>query len=75
MPWQWAQLPVVPRWWGRVSGVQKYANDDELWRHVNGENTDGADIVMWYVAHLSHEAHDGGDEWHVCGPILRQFGY
>ncbi|MFI7002313.1 hypothetical protein [Nocardia sp. NPDC050175] len=58
-----------------LGGALGGPNDDEIWRHVNGENTDGADIVMWYVAHLAHEAHDGGDEWHVCGPILRQFGY
>ncbi|MCJ0868943.1 hypothetical protein [Streptomyces sp. AP-93] len=38
------------------------------------ESTDKTDIVFWYIAHLPHVAHDNGDEWHVCGPILRRFG-
>jgi Cu2+-containing amine oxidase len=58
-----------------VKGGLGTAHDDELWKHVNGENVDGQDIVLWYVAHLQHVAHDNGDEWHVCGPILQLFGY
>jgi len=50
-------------------------SDDQLLTHVNGENIDGTDVVLWYCAHLQHDAHDSGDEWHVCGPILRPFGY
>jgi hypothetical protein len=50
------------------------ASDDQIRTHVNGENVDGQDIVLWYVAHLFHDAHDSGDEWHVCGPILQPFG-
>ena len=57
-----------------LRGALGSANDDELWKHTNGENVDGQDVVMWYVAHLRHVAHDDGDEWHVCGPILR-LGY
>jgi hypothetical protein len=49
--------------------------DDQLWMHINGENVDGKDVVVWYCAHLQHHVHDSGDEWHVCGPILRPFGY
>jgi len=30
---------------------------------------------LWYCAHLSHEAAEGSDEWHVCGPILQPFGF
>ncbi|MEV6280816.1 hypothetical protein [Nocardia sp. NPDC051832] len=51
------------------------AHDDQIPHHVNNENIDGQDVVMWYVAHLAHVAHDNGDEWHVCGPILRHFRY
>ncbi|MFC9439436.1 hypothetical protein [Nocardia sp. NPDC057030] len=58
-----------------LRGALGTSYDDQIWQHANGENTDGQDNVMWYVAHLAHEAHDGGDEWHVCGPILRQFRY
>jgi hypothetical protein len=58
-----------------LKGALGTATDDELWKQVNGENIDGTDLVMWYVAHLYHTAHDGGDEWHVCGPILSPFGY
>ena len=49
--------------------------DDELYQQVTGEPTNGKDLVLWYVAHLAHDASDHGDEWHVCGPILRPFGY
>jgi hypothetical protein len=49
------------------------ASDDLISTHVNGENVDGQDIVIWYVAHLFHDAHDNGDEYHVCGPILQPF--
>jgi hypothetical protein len=51
------------------------AYDDQIYQHVTGEPIDGADLVFWYVAHLSHDASDHGDEWHVCGPILSSFGY
>jgi hypothetical protein len=50
-------------------------HDDQLWKHVNGDSVDGRDVVFWYVAHLQHVVHDNGDEWHVCGPILRLFVY
>lgn len=56
-------------------GALGTAWDDQVATHVNGENIDGTDVVFWYCAHLSHIAHDGGDEWHVCGPILQPFGY
>jgi hypothetical protein len=49
--------------------------DDQIYQHIDGEPVDGADVVFWYCAHLRHDAHDGGDEWHVCGPILQPFGY
>jgi hypothetical protein len=58
-----------------LRGALGTAADDQIWQHVNGENVDGQDIVFWYCAHLQHHVHDGGDEWHVCGPILRPFGY
>jgi hypothetical protein len=51
------------------------AIEDQLYQHVTGEDIDGQDVVLWYCAHLSHLASHGGDEWHVCGPILRPFGY
>ena len=49
--------------------------DDELGTLVRGESTDRTDVVLWYCAHLAHEWTDGGDEWHVCGPILQPFGF
>jgi Cu2+-containing amine oxidase len=51
--------------------------DDRIATQINNppENIDGQDVVMWYVAHLAHIAHDGGDEWHVCGPLLWPFGF
>jgi hypothetical protein len=58
-----------------MKGALGTARDDQIWKHVNGEDVDGQDLVMWYVAHLQHHVHDNGDEWHVCGPILSPFGY
>lgn len=58
-----------------LRGALGTSSDDRIWQHVNGENVDGQDIVLWYCAHLQHQVHDGADEWHVCGPILRPFGY
>ncbi|WP_033213704.1 hypothetical protein [Kitasatospora phosalacinea] len=50
-------------------------SDDQIATQVNGENIDGKDVVLWWCAHLDHHASEGGDEWHVCGPILQPFGY
>ncbi|AZJ24505.1 hypothetical protein CT694_34250 (plasmid) [Bacillus wiedmannii bv. thuringiensis] len=58
-----------------LKGALGTRSDDQIWKHVNGENVDGQDVVLWYCAHLRHNAHDNGDEWHVCGPILRPFVY
>lgn len=58
-----------------VKGRLGRAFDDQLSQHINNENTDGQDVVVWYCAHLQHIAADNGDEWHVCGPILAPFGY
>ncbi len=75
-------------WFGRIDvaitayraqedlrGALGTAWDDQIATQVSGESVDGQDVVMWYCAHLSHILHDNGDEWHVCGPILRPFGY
>lgn len=52
-------------------------HDEQLFSLYNGghEPTRATDLVLWYCAHLSHEASDDGDEWHVCGPILSPFGF
>ena len=55
------------------NGNQGSPSNDDLQPYVNGEPTDGQDIVLWYCAHLSHEAHSGGDEWHHAGPNLVPF--
>jgi len=54
-------------------GNQGDAWDDALAAYLNGENCDGQDVVVWYCGHLSHHAHDGGDEWHQVGPRLEPF--
>jgi hypothetical protein len=56
-------------------GRQGNAWSDNLDNYLNGEDLYLKDIVMWYCGHLIHEAHDGGDEWHSVGPILRPFRY
>jgi hypothetical protein len=54
-------------------GNQGTASSDGLTPYVNGENVNGQDVVVWYCGHLSHHAHDGGDDWHETGPRLVPF--
>lgn len=56
-----------------LHGRQGNAYSDGLQPYINGENVDGADVVVWYCGHLSHEASGGGDEWHSVGPTLIPF--
>ena len=56
-------------------GRQGSAQDDGLAPLVNGEATDGQDLVLWYCGHLRHDAADGGAELHSCGPDLIPFRY
>lgn len=55
-------------------GQQGSASDDGLGSYLSGEDTHGQDVVLWYCAHLHHHAHDGGGDWHGCGPTLVPFG-
>jgi Cu2+-containing amine oxidase len=56
-------------------GRQGSASNDALAPLLTGEPTDGQDLVLWYCAHLSHEASDGGDDVHTAGPDLIPFRY
>jgi Cu2+-containing amine oxidase len=56
-------------------GRQGSRTDDGLAQLLNGEAADGQDLVLWYCAHLHHEAATGGDEVHSCGPDLIPFRY
>jgi hypothetical protein len=51
------------------------ASDDGLYQHITGEPVNGADVVMWYVAHLQHVYHGPEFEWHACGPLLWPIRY
>jgi hypothetical protein len=51
------------------------SQDDQILTQATGESINGQDLVLWWCAHLDHHASEGGDEWHVCGPILQPFGY
>ncbi|MFF5127009.1 hypothetical protein ACFY41_08685 [Streptomyces syringium] len=55
-------------------GRQGGAHADGLDAYVNGESTDGQDVVVWYCGHLFHRVHEGGDDWHSVGPDLVPFG-
>jgi hypothetical protein len=48
---------------------------DQLWKHINGEDVNGKDVVFWYVAHLKHSGDDSGDEYHACGPDMWPIRY
>jgi hypothetical protein len=55
-------------------GRQGSAAADGLGAYLTGEDTVGQDLVLWYCGHLFHDAHDGGTDWHGCGPTLTPFG-
>lgn len=38
---------------------------------LNGEPVGNGDIVFWYIPHLRHVAHGGGDQWHAMGPNMQ----
>ncbi len=56
-------------------GRQGSATDDGMAPLLNWEPTDGQDLVLWYCAHLNHEAADGAAEVHSVGPNLMPFRY
>jgi hypothetical protein len=56
-------------------GRQGSAANDDMAPLLNGEPTDGQDLVLWYCGHLHHAASDGGAELHSVGPDLIPFRY
>ncbi len=58
-----------------LHGRQGSAFSDALDPYLNNEDVNGQDVVVWYVGHLFHTAHAGGDEWHYVGPTLFPFGW
>jgi Cu2+-containing amine oxidase len=56
-------------------GRQGSSTNDGMAALLNGEPTDGQDLVLWYCAHLNHEAADGAAEVHSVGPNLIPFRY
>ena len=55
-------------------GLQGTSTNDALGPYLNGEDIRNQDVVVWYAGHLSHHAHDGGDDWHSTGPNLIPLG-
>lgn len=57
-----------------LHGAQGSASDDGLATYLNGESVVDADLVLWYCAHLGHDADSGpADEYHSAGPTLMPF--
>lgn len=42
---------------------------------LNNEDVGDDDVVFWYVGHMHHEAAQGGDHWHHCGPRIELVNY
>jgi hypothetical protein len=57
---------------GSVATGPPYEVGLDSW--VNGESINGADVVVWYGAHFTHDvAHDHPGEFgHVVGPDLKR---
>jgi len=67
-----------------VAGRRYNPNEDVGWIDTEGEadldhltygdsadeDIQEKDVVLWYVCHLHHEAREGADLWHSCGPWL-----
>ncbi|NUS04826.1 MAG: hypothetical protein HOV97_19960, partial [Nonomuraea sp.] len=58
-----------------MRGGMGTAVDDGLYQLATGEIVDGADVVIWYVAHLHHHYPGPEFDWHVCGPLLWPIRY
>jgi hypothetical protein len=56
------------------NGRQGSASSDGLDAYLNNEDVNGQDLVIWYTAHLFHQAAHGGDDWHGVGPDFAPFG-
>jgi Cu2+-containing amine oxidase len=54
-------------------GNQGSASSDDLQGYLNGEITDGQDVVVWYCGHLFHSAAEETSDWHGVGPYLIPF--
>lgn len=55
-------------------GRQGSAAADGLGAYLNGEDTDGQNLVVWYCGHLVHHVSDAGRDWHAVGPDLVPLG-
>lgn len=38
---------------------------------LNDEDVSNTDVVLWYVAHMYHHAHEGDDHWGGAGPYIK----
>ena len=52
-----------------TTGGPNCATEADLDRFITGQGIDGADVVMWYAAHFTHEV--GAHAGHIVGPTLR----
>lgn len=50
-------------WWRKA--------EEEIAFNVHEPIADADDKLLWYIAHLSHQASEGADHWHPVGPTLR----
>ncbi|NVK76619.1 hypothetical protein [Streptomyces morookaense] len=55
-------------------GRQGSAAADGLGAYLNGEDTDGQNLVVWYCGHLVHHVDDAGRDRHAVGPGLVPLG-
>jgi hypothetical protein len=53
-----------------VDQMPANADNDHVSDFIDGEDTFGQDVVVWYVAHLFHDIADKGRDWHEMGPNL-----
>ena len=54
------------------SGPSQANAPADIARFVNGESVLNQDVVVWYVAHFTHDVHEEGEEvGHIVGPELR----
>jgi hypothetical protein len=60
-------------------GVGFTTDPDEARAHLNrfltGQSIAGADVVLWYAAHFSHDVHEEGGGEHIVGPELVAGGW
>ena len=70
-----SSIDVAVRLFHRSEELEPWQFGTNELGYLDGEYVGNSDIVFWYIAHLYHNAAEGGDAWHSAGPTIVLHGY